>query len=106
MASPFICRGDNGNRQINFSSMGGDIGATALETDLSSSVQSRRRNRTHGIQHQHGGTGICRYSAGVHYSRLHAKPEANKVGMPVSVLEIMPDLPKRRRRNPFFLKRG
>jgi hypothetical protein len=31
MASPFICRGDNGNRQINFSSMGGDIGATALE---------------------------------------------------------------------------
>ena len=30
MASPFICRGDNGHRQINFSSIGGDIGATAL----------------------------------------------------------------------------
>lgn len=30
MSSPFICRGDNGHRQINFSSMGGDIGATAL----------------------------------------------------------------------------
>jgi hypothetical protein len=30
MASPFICRGDNGHRQINFSSLGGDIGATAL----------------------------------------------------------------------------
>ena len=29
-ATPFICRGDNGHRQINFSSMGGDIGATAL----------------------------------------------------------------------------
>lgn len=31
MASPFICRGDNGHRQINFSSLGGDMGATALE---------------------------------------------------------------------------
>lgn len=30
MASPFICRGDNGNRQINFSSIGGDMGAAAL----------------------------------------------------------------------------
>jgi Carboxypeptidase regulatory-like domain len=30
VASPFICRGDNGHRQINFSSIGGDIGSTAL----------------------------------------------------------------------------
>ena len=30
LASPFICRGDNGHRQINFSSIGGDLGATAL----------------------------------------------------------------------------
>jgi hypothetical protein len=30
IASPFICRGDNGNRQINFSSMGGVMGASAL----------------------------------------------------------------------------
>ena len=30
LASPFICRGDNGHRQINFSSMGGVMGATAL----------------------------------------------------------------------------
>ena len=30
MLSPFICRGDNGNRQINFSSMGGSLGASAL----------------------------------------------------------------------------
>lgn len=30
MASPFICRGDNGRRQINYSSLGGDLGATAL----------------------------------------------------------------------------
>jgi hypothetical protein len=30
MASPFICTGDNGHRQINFSSMGGVVGATAL----------------------------------------------------------------------------
>ena len=30
MESPFICRGDNGHRQINFSSLGGDIGSTAL----------------------------------------------------------------------------
>jgi hypothetical protein len=30
MASPFICRGDNGRRQINFSSIGGDLGSTAL----------------------------------------------------------------------------
>jgi hypothetical protein len=30
IASPFICMGDNGHRQINFSSMGGVIGATAL----------------------------------------------------------------------------
>jgi len=29
-ATPFICRGDNGHRQINFSTMGGDLGATAL----------------------------------------------------------------------------
>jgi Carboxypeptidase regulatory-like domain len=29
-ATPFICRGDNGRRQINFSTMGGDLGATAL----------------------------------------------------------------------------
>jgi Carboxypeptidase regulatory-like domain len=28
--TPFICRGDNGRRQINFSTMGGDMGATAL----------------------------------------------------------------------------
>lgn len=30
LESPFICRGDNGHRQINFSSIGGDLGATAL----------------------------------------------------------------------------
>ena len=30
MSAPFICRGDNGHRQINFSSLGGDIGATML----------------------------------------------------------------------------
>jgi hypothetical protein len=30
VSAPFICRGDNGNRQINFSSMGGVMGATAL----------------------------------------------------------------------------
>lgn len=30
VSSPFICRGDNGQRQINFSSIGGDMGATAL----------------------------------------------------------------------------
>ncbi len=30
ISAPFICRGDNGHQQINFSSMGGVIGATAL----------------------------------------------------------------------------
>jgi len=30
LLSPFICRGDNGHRQINFSSVGGDLGATML----------------------------------------------------------------------------
>jgi hypothetical protein len=30
MSSPFICRGDNGRREINFSSIGGDLGSTAL----------------------------------------------------------------------------
>jgi hypothetical protein len=30
MEAPFICRGDNGRQQVNFSSMGGVIGATAL----------------------------------------------------------------------------
>jgi len=30
LLSPFICRGDNGHRQINFSSIGGDLGATML----------------------------------------------------------------------------
>jgi hypothetical protein len=30
LAAPFVCRGDNGHRQINFSSMGGVIGASAL----------------------------------------------------------------------------
>lgn len=30
VSAPFICRGDNGHRQINFSSLGGDIAATAL----------------------------------------------------------------------------
>lgn len=30
VSAPFICRGDNGNRQINFSSLGGVMGATAL----------------------------------------------------------------------------
>jgi hypothetical protein len=29
-SAPFICRGDNGHRQINFSSIGGNMGATAL----------------------------------------------------------------------------
>ena len=30
VSAPFICRGDNGNTQINFSSIGGVVGATAL----------------------------------------------------------------------------
>ena len=30
LASPFICRGDNGKRQFNFSSVGGDLSASAL----------------------------------------------------------------------------
>ena len=30
LIAPFVCRGDNGRRQINFSSMGGNMGATAL----------------------------------------------------------------------------
>ena len=30
LASPFVCRGDNGKRQPNFSSIGGDLGSSAL----------------------------------------------------------------------------
>ena len=30
MSSPFICRGDTGQRQINFSQIGGDLGTNAL----------------------------------------------------------------------------
>ena len=30
LGSPFICRGDNGQRQVNYSSMGGDLAAAAL----------------------------------------------------------------------------
>jgi hypothetical protein len=30
MSSPFICRGDNGHQQINFSELGGDLGTSAL----------------------------------------------------------------------------
>jgi Carboxypeptidase regulatory-like domain len=30
MSSPFICLGDNSHRQINFSSLGGDLGSSAL----------------------------------------------------------------------------
>lgn len=30
ISSPFICRGDNGKRQPNFSSIGGDLGSSAL----------------------------------------------------------------------------
>ncbi len=30
ISSPFICRGDNGKRQFNFSSVGGDLGSSAL----------------------------------------------------------------------------
>ena len=30
LASPFVCRGDNGRRQVNYSSMGGDLSAAAL----------------------------------------------------------------------------
>lgn len=30
LASPFVCRGDNGRRQVNYSSLGGDLSAAAL----------------------------------------------------------------------------
>jgi hypothetical protein len=30
LSSPFVCKGDNGHRQINLSSMGGDLGSAAL----------------------------------------------------------------------------
>lgn len=30
LASPFVCRGDNGRRQFNYSSIGGDLGSAAL----------------------------------------------------------------------------
>jgi len=30
LGSPFVCRGDNGQRQVNYSSMGGDLAAAAL----------------------------------------------------------------------------
>ena len=30
MSSPFLCRGDNGNTQVNYSSLGGDLGSAAL----------------------------------------------------------------------------
>jgi hypothetical protein len=30
ISSPFICRGDNGHQQINFSELGGDLGTSAL----------------------------------------------------------------------------
>jgi len=30
LASPFVCRGDNGQRQVNYSTMGGDLAAAAL----------------------------------------------------------------------------
>ncbi|HEY6181234.1 MAG TPA: carboxypeptidase-like regulatory domain-containing protein [Terriglobales bacterium] len=30
LSSPFVCRGDNGKRQMNYSSLGGDLGSAAL----------------------------------------------------------------------------
>ena len=30
LSSPFVCRGDNGRRQPNYSSVGGDLGSAAL----------------------------------------------------------------------------
>jgi len=30
LSSPFVCRGDNGRRQFNYSSIGGDLGSAAL----------------------------------------------------------------------------
>jgi len=32
LSAPFICKGDNGHKQFNFSSVGGDIGAAAIST--------------------------------------------------------------------------
>jgi hypothetical protein len=32
LSSPFICRGDNGQRQPNYSTLGGDLGAAAIST--------------------------------------------------------------------------
>jgi hypothetical protein len=30
LASPFVCKGDNGKLQPNFSSLGGDLGSSAI----------------------------------------------------------------------------
>jgi len=44
LASPFVCRGDNGRQQPNFSSVGGDLGSAAL-----SNLYYPRSNRGAGL---------------------------------------------------------
>jgi hypothetical protein len=50
VSAPFICRGDNGNRQINFSSMGGVMGATALASGSPPPAESWEPRPDAGIQ--------------------------------------------------------
>jgi Carboxypeptidase regulatory-like domain len=51
MASPFVCKGDNGKTQVNYSSMGGDLGSGAI-----SNLYYPESNR--GVKTVFGGFGI------------------------------------------------
>ena len=71
MSSPFICRGDNGRLQPNYSTMGGDLASAALTNLYYPGIESRRGAGVPDFRYQHRRARIHQPGTGVHSGQAH-----------------------------------
>jgi hypothetical protein len=81
VANPFVCRGDNGKRQPNYSSIGGDLASGAISNLLLSGIQPRRVTSDPGFPDHNRRPHRQRPGSGVRPAQAHAQCQGSPIGL-------------------------
>ncbi len=71
LSSPFICKGDNGQWQPNYSSVGGDLVSGAISNAYYPTTKSRSGTGIRERPYHHWGPNDERSDSGVHFAKVH-----------------------------------
>ena len=89
LSSPFICKGDNGRWQPNYSSVGGDLASGAISNAYYPASKSRRRVGVRQRSYHHGRPHGQRADTGIRPAQVHAQYQIKLEQLTISVLSIL-----------------